>query len=704
MLPCGAHVQEDVFQVQLPYLGVLERGVVGHKKDGVRTRWHLSSLCIQDVTAATDPIKVVVDQWFADDIADAKLARMLKFPPPPPASTGQQAASGGASAAAAPRVMGPGKRLYEVIFYTSEREQCTGTDSEVFMKLSGAKADAALTKFQPTPKQFAPGGVDTFQVELEDVGDLRGGKLRVGHNKQGQRLDWHLHKVTVRDVAAGTGAVTYPADTWLSPSLGASSALLDPEPVGAEAGGRAGAPRASVVITDFSQGQPAALTRHVGVVLQPASGGGSGGAGGEWQPPAARDNQQQQQWQQPQQQRQQQQQQQQQQPLLSQQQQQQQQPLLMPTPLQQQQQQQLQMQQQQQPLLPLPQQQQQQSQLQMQQQQQQQQQQQPLLSPLPSQQWVQQQMQQQQQQPQLQQQQPQQQWEMQPQQHWEQQQMQQQKQPQLQQQQLQQQWEMQPQQQPRQQQQQPPLQQPWEQPGDPRNLQPGDPRNLPAGPVERPSSSNSLAEGDIHPVQMGGRGGQGAGAASGTGAGVGAGAGHMQQDVFSFPGEAASLTSQDSSHIGQPGGRGGKGGSSAVIGGVGGGVEGPLPSTLAMLDELDRHEQEAKKKGPLPEFPESPAQSPPPPRGGGGWGGGGAQQQQQQRRRQEPAIPPSAHTSGGGPGVSASVNGDPLSVLQELASLQSAREQAEAGVGVGGGQGGTYFAPELSFADAGQNR
>ena len=68
-----------------------------------------------------------------------------------------------------------------------------GTDANVFLCLYGNKGKTEEVKIENKGDTFEKGQVDTFKVNMVDVGQPY--KLRVYHDNTGSASGWHLEKV-----------------------------------------------------------------------------------------------------------------------------------------------------------------------------------------------------------------------------------------------------------------------------------------------------------------------------------------------------------------------------------------------------------------------------------------------------------------------------------------------------------------------------
>lgn len=83
---------------------------------------------------------------------------------------------------------------YEITVFTGDVKDA-GVDSDVTITIFGSEGSTPEVKLEKGEEKFERGGVDMFRMELEDVGKLR--KMRIGHEGEGNRVNWYLDKVRV---------------------------------------------------------------------------------------------------------------------------------------------------------------------------------------------------------------------------------------------------------------------------------------------------------------------------------------------------------------------------------------------------------------------------------------------------------------------------------------------------------------------------
>ncbi|KAG1666148.1 hypothetical protein FOA52_011559 [Chlamydomonas sp. UWO 241] len=197
----------DVFQLELPDMGELDRLVVGHDGKGTRPRWCLKSVTVRNVTDDVPPVLFRCGRWFAKDLDDGMTCRTLKA---------------------------THMRTYAVTVVTSNLHGA-GTDCGVFLQIYGDKKASGQVLLGSSPGSFAAGREDVFTLELPHMGVLD--KVMIGHDSKGVHPHWHLDSVVVRNITEEKPEVVFNCGRWLSPDHGDGRTLctLTPEPSRANA-------------------------------------------------------------------------------------------------------------------------------------------------------------------------------------------------------------------------------------------------------------------------------------------------------------------------------------------------------------------------------------------------------------------------------------------------------------------------------------
>ncbi|GLC44364.1 hypothetical protein PLESTF_000049800 [Pleodorina starrii] len=206
----------DVFLVDLLPLGDVYQLRVGHDAKGNNPRWHLDRVIVRNKTLNSAPLVFPCGQWFATDIGDKKIVRLLKLPGAPDAA--QQAE---------PKLL-----RYKVVVKTSDVKGA-GTDANVSLQLfgehGGKKYQSLVLKLENSANNFERGMTDTFEVEAA-VGEIK--YIRIGHDNSGFGASWHLQEVIMSTPSAPD--LQFVANRWLSEDEGDRQTYVTLYPVGAK--------------------------------------------------------------------------------------------------------------------------------------------------------------------------------------------------------------------------------------------------------------------------------------------------------------------------------------------------------------------------------------------------------------------------------------------------------------------------------------
>ncbi|XP_061409799.1 lipoxygenase homology domain-containing protein 1-like isoform X3 [Lethenteron reissneri] len=196
--------QIDEFTLEAVDIGALKKIKIGHDNAGLSAGWFLDWVEV-DAPSLGQRLRFACARWLDADEDDGSTEREL-FPAEP------------SSEHYAPHVP------YEITARTSDVPSA-GTDADVFVVLYGR--DGSCTRqasLCPSKKQrkehFNRGSVDTFVLELEDVGDAIE-KVRVGHDNAGLSAGWHLDRLDVRRLLGGgkgSETLSFPCGRWLARS------------------------------------------------------------------------------------------------------------------------------------------------------------------------------------------------------------------------------------------------------------------------------------------------------------------------------------------------------------------------------------------------------------------------------------------------------------------------------------------------------
>ena len=89
------------------------------------------------------------------------------------------------------------EKLWNVTVYTTDCAMA-GTDSKVSFVLYGDKGKSEPIILENKDNNFERGSIDKFKVDIKDVGTPY--KMRIGHDNSKMYSDWHLAKVSERNI------------------------------------------------------------------------------------------------------------------------------------------------------------------------------------------------------------------------------------------------------------------------------------------------------------------------------------------------------------------------------------------------------------------------------------------------------------------------------------------------------------------------
>ena len=183
--------QTDVFTIEGPNVGTVERCVIGHDNSGVGAVWHLRQVEVFSVNTGQE-LTFPCDQWLAESKPPYKTRQVL-FPVD---------AEGNVQGALA---------RYKIAVYTSDLRGA-GTDAGVTCILAGEAATTATLKLENSKDNFERGRRDEFTVDGVDVGRMTA--LTIGHDGRGLAPAWHLQHVEVVNLTTQERGF-FLCDEWL---------------------------------------------------------------------------------------------------------------------------------------------------------------------------------------------------------------------------------------------------------------------------------------------------------------------------------------------------------------------------------------------------------------------------------------------------------------------------------------------------------
>ncbi|KXZ56858.1 hypothetical protein GPECTOR_1g774 [Gonium pectorale] len=157
----------DTFLVDLLPLGNVHQLRIGHDAKGKNPRWHLDRVIVRDKTANTGPLVFPCGHWFATDVGDKKIVRLLKLSGVTPSESGE-----------------PKTVRYKVVVKTSD-VRGAGTDANVSLQLFGEhnskKYQSPPLKLENSANNFERAATDVFEAEAA-VGEIK--FIRIGHDNR----------------------------------------------------------------------------------------------------------------------------------------------------------------------------------------------------------------------------------------------------------------------------------------------------------------------------------------------------------------------------------------------------------------------------------------------------------------------------------------------------------------------------------------
>ncbi|CAF4587849.1 unnamed protein product [Rotaria sp. Silwood1] len=189
----------DVFEIETMDIGEPTKIKIGHDDSGFRSDWLLERVEI-DVPKLGRTWKFPCGKWLSKSKDDCQLEVEL-YPQTM------------ATDVYTPHVP------YEIKVFTSKLSGA-GTDANVHIEIYGVdKTTGQVDLCSKTDRKgkFQTGSIDTFVLELEDVGkDIE--KLRIGHDNRGWGAAWHLDRVEIRrlDKNQKTKTFIFPCRRWLA--------------------------------------------------------------------------------------------------------------------------------------------------------------------------------------------------------------------------------------------------------------------------------------------------------------------------------------------------------------------------------------------------------------------------------------------------------------------------------------------------------
>ena len=105
---------------------------------------------------------------------------------------------------------------YKILVHTGDKRGA-GTDANVFVILHGENGDSGKRKLESGGNNFERGRVDTFGMEMLDIGELK--KVTIGHDGSGFGSGWFLDNVIVKDETLRNKEYKFQCGRWLDKVL-----------------------------------------------------------------------------------------------------------------------------------------------------------------------------------------------------------------------------------------------------------------------------------------------------------------------------------------------------------------------------------------------------------------------------------------------------------------------------------------------------
>uniref|UniRef100_A0A1I8HA00 Lipoxygenase homology domain-containing protein 1 n=1 Tax=Macrostomum lignano TaxID=282301 RepID=A0A1I8HA00_9PLAT len=188
------------FVLKAVCVGPLKKARVQLEETGSSAEWLLDRLQVTDLRHPKWRYHFVCGQWLSRRRGDFQTVRELVASREPGAA--------------------PKNTTFKIKVYTGDKAGA-GTDADVFLKLTGDKADSNdIALNEPTMggrNLFERNSVDEFMYKSRYLGQLQ--RARVWHNNKGFAPGWYLEKLIVEDLAMGR-VYEFPCAQWLADSEG----------------------------------------------------------------------------------------------------------------------------------------------------------------------------------------------------------------------------------------------------------------------------------------------------------------------------------------------------------------------------------------------------------------------------------------------------------------------------------------------------
>ncbi|XP_061166198.1 lipoxygenase homology domain-containing protein 1-like [Saccostrea echinata] len=189
----GAH---DVFELEAVSLDEVDHIVIGHDKKGSDPSWFLDKVIIRSEEKPDKDYRFTCDRWLSETEGDGKCEVELT----PGWFTEKATKSRGE---------------FSLSVKTSEDSSPAGggkVDLAVYGE-NGKSEDITLTAPSPGDKLFEPGNIDSFTINVGDIGNLY--KIRVSREDLHTWKAWHLEELKLQDLDTSEVFLVR-CDRWLS--------------------------------------------------------------------------------------------------------------------------------------------------------------------------------------------------------------------------------------------------------------------------------------------------------------------------------------------------------------------------------------------------------------------------------------------------------------------------------------------------------
>lgn len=210
--------QCDTFNLNLPFLGNLKELQV--QLDGSKSKkgWFLDFIEVDEIdivngnkSESNENSKkkwyFPCEQWLATDKGDGLISRLLFGSFNDPRSV---------------------RSTYTITTFTSDLKGA-GTDANVFIILYGDISSSSRQKLLASYNSFDRGSIDTFTLELHDLGELT--EISIGHDQTGFSSNWHLAQVIVKKLGSIENCWKFLCEKWLKASDDSIECTCEMEPI-----------------------------------------------------------------------------------------------------------------------------------------------------------------------------------------------------------------------------------------------------------------------------------------------------------------------------------------------------------------------------------------------------------------------------------------------------------------------------------------